>query len=102
MPLYRFRCSCGLTAERLASMGTEQIQCPVCGSTAAREHVYRFDVVGPTVDTRGKFRRYQEASAEMEYAEQKTGVPAPKIWPLTKRRVKEMNRRFEAPYRRER
>ena len=100
--LYTFNCACG-SQDLVRPLGTEAVLCTVCGSEALRQHVYHFDVVGPTVDTRGLYRRYSEASAEMGYREARheanTGQPVqgPRLWQQSKRRFREMQRVGEAP-----
>ena len=98
MPLYDYTCQRGHRQELIRPIGTEGVPCPACGGAAIRSHVHHFDVVGPTVDSRGLYRRYTEASAEISYAATKQGVPGPRLWPQTKRRVKQMIAAGEAPY----
>lgn len=81
MPLYEFACGRHIT-EAVRPMGTEFIKCPTCDHNAWRTHrPTHFQVVGPTVDTRGMFRRYTEATQEIDHAattvEANTGEAAP-------------------------
>jgi hypothetical protein len=104
LPLYDFTCVRSHRTELVRPIGTEWIDCPVCGLTASRSHVHRFDVVGPTVDSRGLYRRFSEASDEIGYATSKLEatlerpVQGPQLWQRTKARVKEMQRVGEARY----
>ena len=36
MPVYEFKCQCGLVTERLVKIGVEEIKCPKCGGKAKR------------------------------------------------------------------
>ena len=108
-PLYDFTCPSGHVNELLRPIGTDDAPCPRCGARARRSQVHRFDVVGPTVDTRGMYRRFCEASDEMGHATQKLEaslgrpVQGPRLWQQSKRRWREMQRVGEAPaYHRER
>lgn len=64
---------------------------------------YRVAVTLPEVDMRGKFRRYEEATAEMDHAaariERSTGqaVQTPPYWQMAKQRVQGMDARGESP-----
>ena len=103
MPLFDYRCPDGHTHELVRHRGVEEIPCPTCGKAAVRSHVHRFDVRGPTVDTRGMFRRYQEASAELNHdataIEQSTGQPVatPNYYELARARANAMVAAGEAP-----
>ena len=67
MPLYDYRCPDGHRVELVRPMGTDTVACPSCDGVAYRSRVHHFDVVGPTVDTRGMARRFVEAHAEREH-----------------------------------
>jgi hypothetical protein len=102
MPLYDFRCDLGCNSEVVRPIGTEVIPCPNCGVRACRTHVpSRFDVVGPTVDTRGMARRFAEAVDEREHGfaqiEARTGEAylRPDDWSRPKAKAKERARRGE-------
>lgn len=102
MPLYDYTCPDGHTHEFVRPLGTEAVACATCRQEATRSRVHRIDVVGPTVDTRGMYRRFTEATSEMDHAatrvEQTTGraVASPPLWQVAKSRAKEMQRRGEA------
>ena len=93
MPLYIFGCDQGHHAERVRPMGTETIDCPVCSKPARRSVLHTFHVVGPTVDTRGMFRRYQEASQEIDHSyskiEESVGHPvqSPNYYKMGRRKA---------------
>lgn len=104
MPLYDFRDADGHVTEALRPYGTMLIRCR-CGLPADRVEVNRgIGIVGPTTDTRGMFRRFQEASAEMDHAatrmEEQTGQPAetPNLWQVAKHRAVAMSTAGENPY----
>ncbi len=65
MPLYVFECPEHGRFERLVPMGTTQANC--CVQHGARPRAYGYSVAlgSPAVDTRGMFRRFREASAEL-------------------------------------
>ena len=100
MPLYEYSCG-DHTVERVRPIGMEYIQCPECGYPAQRAHVYHTEIVGPTVDTRGMFRRYSEASSEIDYkasvVEYNTGaeVRTPNLWAAAKGRAAAITRAGE-------
>lgn len=79
MPAYDYTCGAGHVTELVRPIGTDFVACPRCGSDAERSHVHLFDVVGPTVDTRGMARRFSEAMTERDHLAHKieasTGVP---------------------------
>ena len=102
MPNYEYRCDRGCTTDLVRPLGTEVTPCPSCGARATRTHApTAFDVVGPTVDTRGMFRRFEEAVAEREHGYEKhetnTGeaVARPDDWSAAKAVARERVRRGE-------
>lgn len=103
MPIYDYRCPRGHVTEAIQSMDRFFIVCPVCESPADRQAANRVAVTLPEIDMRGKFRRYEEATAEMDYAarkvEQSTGQAAqtPSYWAMAKKRANDMIARGEAP-----
>ena len=88
--LYDYRCQAGHVYELVRPLGTDFVACPACGAEAERSHVHMFDVVGPTVDTRGMSRRFLEALREREHgfkkAEAEVGhpIPRPNDWAVPK------------------
>lgn len=102
MPLYRFKCQRNHEIEALRPMSVDQVHC-ACGLPALRQGAYRVATLTPTVDMRGKFRLFQEASAEIDHAasavEASTGqtVATPNIWHAAKESAKQMQQRGEAP-----
>lgn len=105
MPIYDFACDGGHLTEAIRPMACEVIACR-CGRDARRTGVNPgIGVVGPTTDTRGMFRRYQEASAEMEDRaqrfERETGQAAPDngLWRAAKQRAAAIERAGENPLR---
>lgn len=85
MPLYDFECSCGNTIEAIRSSEYGFIPCP-CGRSASRRTANRIAIGTPYVDKRGMFRRYTEATQEIDHSasrvEQSTGqaVRLPNLW----------------------
>lgn len=96
MPLYIFGCSQGHRSERLVPAGTERSACVECGEDSPRVYGYSMGITQPEVDTRGMFRRFQEASQEMEHR----GHQGPSLWHVAKQRAKAIERANENPYRR--
>lgn len=103
MPLYDYRCSEGHVSEALASMDCTTIACRVCATPAVRLGAYRVAVTQPEVDVRGKFRRFREATAELDATartvEASTGqaVTTPNYWTAARQRLTAMHARGEAP-----
>lgn len=104
MPLYEFACGQHMT-EVVRPVGTEFIVCPRCQHNAWRTHrPTHFQVVGPTVDTRGMFRRYTEATQEWDHAvskvEQSVGheINTGNLWAEGKARAQAMHQAGE-PFR---
>ena len=104
MPLYDYACgNCGNITEMIQPMDRDLIVCPVCVSPARRIAANRVAITAPETDTRGMFRRYREASAEIDHAatriEQSTGQPVqtPNYWLAAKQRVQGMKAAGEAP-----
>lgn len=103
MPIYDYRCARRHITESIQPMDRSVIACSVCDSPANRLGAYRVAVTLPEIDMRGKFRRYNEATAEMDYAAQKveasTGqaVQAPSYWAMAKQRANALLARGEQP-----
>lgn len=103
MPLYDYRCPHGHVQELLAPMDCTTTACHVCDATAERLGAYRVAVTQPEVDVRGKFRRFREATAELDATartvEQSTGqaVTTPNYWTAARQRLTAMHARGEAP-----
>jgi len=102
MPLNDFRCACGLLTEAIRPSGTDSIACP-CGRDARRIPPTRFGITGPTTDLRGMYRRFTEATAEIDHAASKieasTGQPVqtPDFWGQAKARADAMVSANESP-----
>lgn len=86
----------GHVSELVRPLGTIGVPCPVCGAAAIKSEVHHIDVVGPTVDTRGQFKRMMEASSEIDHAytkvEQDRGVKlqSPSIYSQAKQKAHAM------------
>lgn len=104
MGLFDYRCPDGHVHELVRSSSQEGLPCPTCGKAATRSHVHRFDVVGPTIDSRGMYRRYTEASQEIDHKatriEEDRGVTlqTPNLWKAGKARANAMAKAGE-PFR---
>jgi hypothetical protein len=102
VPLYDFRCSGAHVFERRLGHSLPSVPC-ACGRMAERLWTSPPAVVGPTTDTRGMYRRFTEASAEIDHNatrhEQRTGQPAtvPNLWQAAKQRAGAMVAAGEAP-----
>jgi len=96
MPIYDYECKNGHKTESLEGVGVESISCPLCGEPAKRLSVYPFS--GKLVhakDTIGKkYKRFQEASAEIDYScnkfESETNIKTPdlNLWKYAKQEAK--------------
>lgn len=77
MPVYTFSCAAGHVSDHRAGYGTTSVSCPSCGLTAAKESVYRIGFSGfartpaSERDWSGDFKRYQEASNEIDYRKER-------------------------------
>ncbi len=94
MPLYVFECPEHGRDERLVKAGTARASCPACTRLMPRVYGYALAITHPEVDTRGMFRRYQEASADLAA---KGAEPAAR-WPEVRRRAQAMTAAGENPY----
>lgn len=105
MPIYEYRCrDCGSTAEEVRPVGTDLSSCPECGATSERRFASTgVGIVGPTTDTRGMYRRFTEAGAEMEHRSERyerdhgTPAPAPSYWQAAKHKAAAMVAAGEVP-----
>jgi hypothetical protein len=103
MPLYEYKCPKHGIIEAIRRMDCAAIPCWVCLAPAERVAANRVAITAPEADTRGMFRRYREASAEIDHAatriEQSTGQPVqtPNYWLAAKQRVQGMKAAGEAP-----
>lgn len=99
MPLYDFRCANGHVMERIASRDSEEMLC-TCGLPAQRQAVNRINSIGfartPLDQRQYNLKEFQEASAEVEYAESKhtdiegKPVQGPSLWGAAKRKAKHL------------
>lgn len=107
MALHDFRCPEGHVTERIVLGDVREAICQRCDLTATRLVTQRVAIIGPTTDTRGMFRRYQEASAEIAHEsdryEASTGLAAPpsSAWADAKAHAVAMTAAGEAPLLRE-
>ena len=103
MALYDYRCPTGHVVERRLDHDPGCLTCP-CGMMAERIWTSPPSIVGPTTDTRGMFRRFTEATAEIDHAatriEQQTGqtVQTPNLWQAAKQRAAAMDAAGESPF----
>lgn len=93
MPLYLYGCGDGHRSEALRPVGTESIPCPECGAPTRRVYGYSLALTQPEPDTRGMFRRFSEASQELEHR----GYRGPNLWQRAKRRAEAMVEAGEHP-----
>ena len=77
MPTYHFSCGCGWQDDKRAGFDDYVIPCPACQSPASRASVYSINVSGfartpeSQRDHREDYRRFKEATAELEYKHEK-------------------------------
>lgn len=97
MPIYIYGCSQGHRSERIVPVGTATMACTTCDEQdCGRVYSYTVAITRPEADTRGMFRRYQEASAEMNHTaeriEANTGSPVspPNVWKTARARAQAM------------
>ena len=91
MPLYRYVCPSGHTAERIRGFSERRTPC-ACGQMSVRSEVNHFAVVGsePFKESRADVRCFQEASMEVDHAYTKAedkGMPVkrPNLWKKAKK-----------------
>jgi len=95
MPIYDYKCKSNHMTEARRNVGVEIIPCPICGLPAQRLTVYRTSFVMPQSGSkmRDTYRRFQEASGEIDYtcnqfeSETNAKVPSLGLWEDAKRRV---------------
>lgn len=92
MPLIDYRCDKGHVTERVIfGPRPGSIACP-CGALAWRQWG-RVHVIPPEVDSRNMFRRFREATAEMEHR----GERGPDLWTAAKTLAQSASRVGENP-----
>jgi hypothetical protein len=97
VPLYVFGCSQGHRTEQIVPLGTETSACALCDEQGCgRVYQYSMAITQPEADVRGMFRRFQEASSEMEHR----GETSPHLWQAAKQRAQAEARAGENPIRR--
>lgn len=95
MPLFDYRCEIGHTSELIRPGSVYRVPCDACGGPADRIISGHVAIVGPTTDTRGMYRRFTEASAELNHAGADT--VAPSLWGAAKQQAAAMVQAGEAP-----
>ncbi len=96
MPIYDYICKRGHKTEALRGRDVNSIPCPVCGETACKCSVYRFNghLVHSQESMGKKYRRFQEASAEVDYtckkfeSETNATVPNLGLWGQAKEKAR--------------
>jgi len=97
MPIYIYGCTQGHRTERLVPVGTERSACEVCGESGGRVYQYSMAITQPEVDTRGMFRRFNEAGQEFAHR----GVDTSGVWQAAKRLADAHMKAGELPARRQ-
>lgn len=95
MPLYVFECHEHGRVERLCPVGQAESVCAHCALLMPKVYGYSVAITQPEPDTRGIFRRYQEASAELDHR----GVDTSGAWKQAKRTAGAMIAAGESPVR---
>lgn len=103
MPLYTFLCAAGHSTDALGAVGAPSRPCSECDLCAERQSVYANAQIGvarvPNDQKTVKMGDFQEAGAELEYADDKakaSGDPVPKapsLWKEAKRQAADLQRR---------
>lgn len=96
MPIYRYECPAEHRSEELVPVDTASIACPECGLATHRIYGYSMAITQPEPDTRGMFRRYQEASSELE----RRSPELPSLWQPSKARAQAIQAAGESAVRR--
>ncbi len=102
MARYDYRCAEGHVRELMRGYSVSSVTCP-CGLEAQRVAVYAEQtIIGDTMPRGGTKRGivdkngrtdvglFQEASAEVAYAEDRAGVTGPNLYQVGKQRAREM------------
>jgi len=82
MPLFDFHCACGWVGERLVGRDAKSVPCPDCSQPATKAVIYRISQVGEALtplDQRTYFQEFKdftEASAELEYRQERINETA--------------------------
>ena len=119
-PLYDFSCRNGHTTEKRTNYSVEFITCPLCGEFAERESVYynqsivtetgskpsqRAEVPRDEKRYNKQYKRFQEASAEIDYQhtkkESELGIqlPSKPLWKEARRKARRIKSGQEPPLR---
>ncbi len=96
MPLYVFECSEHGRVERLCPAGQAKAVCAHCALLMPRVYGYSVAITQPEPDTRGMFRRFTEASAELDHK----GVDGSSLWKQAQRTAGAMIAAGENPHER--
>ncbi len=118
MPTYNFTCRDGHTVEKRAGISCDLIPCPICGLPAQREAVYQdqavFTETGAKFTRRAEvprderrhdkdFKRFQEASQELDYTHKKNEetvgheLPSKSLWKQAKKRARAIQQGLVPP-----
>ena len=101
-PLYTFRCPSGHEHDALGAVDTPSRPCPECVAPAVRQSIYGPTLVGavrvPVDQKEVGPKDYNEATAELEYAESRAksgGNPASttSLWNQASRQAADLQRR---------
>ena len=100
MARYDYRCSANHLTDTFRPMSCDSIECPKCGATANRIISSGASITHKTADTRGLYRRFTEASQEIDHAasqRESAGetVNIPNNWAIAKEFSKAVERRGE-------
>lgn len=85
MPIYDYICNSNHKTEACKGVEVESIPCPLCGQPAQRITVYHTSFVMPQSGSRMRdtYRRFQEASGEVDYTcnkfESETNLKSPDL-----------------------
>ena len=101
-PLYTFSCPSGHEHDALGAVATPSRLCPECAAPAQRQSIYGPTLVGAVRVPAGQkevgLKDYNEATAELEYAESRAksgGNPAPttSLWNQAARQAADLQKR---------
>lgn len=99
MPLYDFECAEGHVTEALTDREAKALDCDVCRAPAQRVVVYPGHTPGvtgvtvpPMRERRVRLTRFAEAQGEMVHEAERTGVAAPDVLGIAKRRAADIQK----------
>lgn len=95
MPLYDYRCKCGVVTEARRGVDVKSIPCPACGGDTARDFPRNVGLSGLPTRSGATERRYnvsefQEAQHEVIHDQERGKLPRRDLWEMGKRKAEKL------------